>query len=247
MHHLGAGEEVDAPAGLAEAVAPVGLLAEHEEVLVEESDLVRGVAPDEQAGTEEPVDLAHLVVVETALVEGVQRTRARRQLAQEEVLGREPPQRRKGARGALQRPVGVEQPRPDDGRIRVLVGEPRQLRDAVAGDPGIRVQQQEVAAGGEPHPGVVAAAHADVLLLDHARFREPPPDDLQRLVGRAVVDHDRLVTAHALEAALDPLRRVEGDDDDGDVRHRAGGEGRAGRRGSSPRGRSRAPAARARC
>src|SRR5437764_7935225 len=46
VHHLGAGEEVDAPAGLAEAVAPVGLLGEHEEVLVEESDLARRVGPE---------------------------------------------------------------------------------------------------------------------------------------------------------------------------------------------------------
>src|SRR5204862_3536875 len=108
VHDLGAGEEPDLPPGLAEAEAPVGLLAEHEEILVEEPDLVGGVPPDEQAGAEEPVDLAGLVVVEAALVERVQRARPRRELAQEEVLRRQPPERREGPRRTLQGAVLVE-------------------------------------------------------------------------------------------------------------------------------------------
>ena len=217
VHGLGAGEEEDTPTRLAEPVAPVGLLAEHEEVLVEQADLVRGVAADEQAGAEQPVDLAHPVVVEAALVEGVQGLRPRRQLAQEQVLGREPPEGWKRARRALQRPVGIEQTRSDDRRVRMLIRKPGELLGAVADQPRIGVQQQEVAAGGEPHPRVVAAAHAEVLLLDHACLRKPPPNELDRPVGRAVVDHDRLVIAHALEGALDPLGRVVCHDHDRNV------------------------------
>src|SRR2546430_9685245 len=87
VYGLGAGEEENAPTRLAEPVTPVGLLAEHEEVLVEQPDLVRSVAADEQAGAEEPVDLAHLVVVEAALVEGVQQPPPGGQLGQEREPG----------------------------------------------------------------------------------------------------------------------------------------------------------------
>src|SRR5439155_27361498 len=99
----------------------------------------------------------------------------------------------------------------------MLVREPRQLLDTVAHHPGVRVEQQEVAAGGEPHPGVVAAAHTDVLLLDHARFGEARANDLDGPGRRTVVYDDRLVAAHALESAVDPGLGVEGDDDGGVV------------------------------
>jgi len=88
----------------------------------------------------------------------------------------------------------------------MLIRKPGELLGAVADQPGIRVEQQEVAAGGKPHPSVVAAAHAEVLLLDHVCLGKPSPNELNRPVGRPVVDHDRFVIANALEAALDPLR-----------------------------------------
>ena len=50
--------------------------------------------------------------------------------------------------------------------------------------------------------------------------------ELERPVGRAVVDHDRLVAAHRLEAPLDPRQPVVRDDDDRDVSHRARARGR---------------------
>ena len=140
VHGLRSREEEHVPARLVEAVAPVGLLAEHEEVLVEMPDLVGRVAADEQASAEEPVDLPHLVVVEAARVEGVQHARPRRQLAEKEVLGREPPQRRKRAGRALQRPVRIEEPRADDGGIRMLIREPGKLLEAVTDHPGVGVQ-----------------------------------------------------------------------------------------------------------
>ena len=123
VHALGAGEEDDLPAGLAEPVAPVRLLAEEEVVLVALADLRDRLAPQEHARAHDDLDLAHLVVVEAARVERVQRRRARRELAQEEVLGREPPEGRVAANRALQRPVRVEEPRADDRGARARVGE----------------------------------------------------------------------------------------------------------------------------
>src|SRR5438105_8797586 len=113
MDELGARREQHLPARLAEAVAPVRLLAEHEEVLVEEAYGSGGLPPYEQAGAHQELGLAHLVVVEAGAVERIQGTRAGGELAQEEVLRREPPERRKPTHRALQRPVGIEQARAD--------------------------------------------------------------------------------------------------------------------------------------
>jgi hypothetical protein len=107
VHAVRRGREDRLPPGPGEAVAPVGLLAEEEEALIEPADLVDRTASNEQARPHHPVDVAFLVVREAAAVEGVQRLRMRRELAQEEVFGRHPPCRREATDGALQRPVRV--------------------------------------------------------------------------------------------------------------------------------------------
>src|SRR6266566_942452 len=117
MNGLRIGDEDDLPPRLAEPVRPVGLLAEHEESLVEETNGISGLTPHEQNSTLERFDLARRVVMETAAVESVQYTGARRKLAQEQVLGREPPDRGEAPYRALQRPVGVDQPRPRKGDV----------------------------------------------------------------------------------------------------------------------------------
>ena len=94
MHDLGAGVEPHLPAGTAEARQPVGLLAEQEEALVEQPDRVGRLPAHQQGGSREPVDLAGACVVETAGVERVEQVGARRELADEQVLGRDPPEGR---------------------------------------------------------------------------------------------------------------------------------------------------------
>ncbi len=110
------------------------------------------------------------------------------------------------------------------------VGERGEPVDGVPDDPGVRVQEQEVVARCDSHPGVVPATHADVRLLDHPGLREPLPDELERAVRRAVVDDDRLVAPDALEAALEPRQPVQRDDDDGDGTHTRRVRTQAGRR-----------------
>src|SRR3954469_25842344 len=73
VDELRAGVEQHLPARLPKAVEPVGLLAEHEEILVEEANRVGGPAPDEEAGAHQELGLAYLVVVEARPVERVQR------------------------------------------------------------------------------------------------------------------------------------------------------------------------------
>src|ERR1051325_6405246 len=146
MDELGAREEEYLPPRLPEAVAPVGLLAEHEVVLVEEPYGIGGLAADEHAGAHHELGLPHLVVPEPRRVERIQRARARRELAQEEVLGREAPEAREAADRTLQRAVRVQQLRADDGGFRVLLGERDEPLNRVADRPRVRVEQQEIVA-----------------------------------------------------------------------------------------------------
>jgi len=69
-------------------------------------------------------------VVEAGAVEGVQRPGARCELAEEEVLGAEPPHGREATHRALERPVRVQEPRPGDPDPRVSGRGFAQLRAA---------------------------------------------------------------------------------------------------------------------
>src|SRR5206468_4549959 len=94
VYELRVRREEHLPARLAEAVEPVRLLAEHEEVLVEEANRIRGLAPHEQDRAHQELGRVGPVVRKAVAVEGVEEARPRRELPQEEVLGREPPERR---------------------------------------------------------------------------------------------------------------------------------------------------------
>src|SRR5205823_5467795 len=148
VYTLGVGKEENPPARLAKAKAPVGFLAEEEELLVEVSDVLDGLATDEEARAHHELGRPHLVVGETVAVEAVQQPRARRELAQEEVLGSKSPERRKAAHRPLQRPVRVQQARRDDSRTRFAVRERDESRECVAREPRVGVQEQYVAALG---------------------------------------------------------------------------------------------------
>ncbi len=217
VNDLRPGEEQHPPTRAPEARQPVDLFAEHEERLVEQADAVGRLPPDEQRGAREPVGVAGLVVGEAAHVERVQDRRARGELADAEVLGREAPHGGLGAYRTLQGAVLVQEPRTDHRGGGMRVGEGDQPVEPVVQHPGVRVEQEPVATAGDAHAGVVAAAHADVRLLDHARLRKLRAHELERAVGRAVVDDHDLVAPNRLETALEPQHRVQGDDDDRDV------------------------------
>src|SRR5690348_9437530 len=77
VEDLRARVEEHLPSRLAEAVAPVDLLAHQEEVLVEPADRVDRLPPHEHARAEEVLGLAHRVVIELLAEERVQRVRSR--------------------------------------------------------------------------------------------------------------------------------------------------------------------------
>ena len=181
MDELRAREEDDLPARLREAVAPVGLLAEEEEVLVERPDLLDRLAPDEHDRAHHELGLEHRVVVEAARVEPVQRPRPRRELAQEEVLGREPPQRREAAHGALQRAVRVQrgaarrQRRPACSSAKATS---RSTPSPTTHASALRISTKR--AGASAHARVPAGAEPEVLLLDDANLREALAHEVDR-------------------------------------------------------------------
>src|SRR2546430_123519 len=100
-------------------------------------------------------------------------------------------------------------------RIREL-GEPL---DRTGVKPRVGVQQQDVAARGPRDAGVPAVREASVLLLYDRHLGEPLPHERDGAVTRAVIDQDRLMSAHALERLLEPGQSVVGDDDHRDVAH----------------------------
>ena len=97
--------QVSAPI-CARAVEQVDLLGVEEERLVEAAQALEQLAAHEHAGARHPVDAPRLVVRELAVVEAVEDARARRELAQVEVLGREAEDGREAPARALQAPVG---------------------------------------------------------------------------------------------------------------------------------------------
>src|SRR4030095_775632 len=106
------------------------------------------------------------LVVEVRAEKSVQRARAGRELAQEEVLGRDPPRRRVPADRALERSGRAAKPRPDHRSLRMLVREGDELLERAVCQPRVRVQEQEVASGADAHARVVSCAEAAVLLLE---------------------------------------------------------------------------------
>ena len=211
--------EEGAPAGLPEAVGPVDLFAEEEEALVGRTDLVDRGAADEPHGAHQDLRLAHLVVGEAGRVEGVQRAGAGSERAQEEVLGREPPERREPAHRPLQRAVRVAEARPDDRRVGMRVGERHERVEGSGVQPGVRVEQEHVAPARPLDAGVPACREPAVLLLDDGDLGEALAHEGDCAVGRAVVDDDGLGAAHACERLLDPRQRVVRDAHDRDVAH----------------------------
>ena len=218
---LRAREEDHLPAGFAEPVAPVGLLAEQEVVLVALADLGDRLAPEQHARAHHDLHLAHLVVVEAAAVEGVKRGGSGSQLAEEEVLGREPPDRRIAADRPLQRSVGIDEARADGGCPRPRVREGTEPLERALRQPGVGIEEQHVRARGLADPEVPARAEPAVLELHHTHVGKARPHERDGAVARAVVDDHRVGTAKRVQAVLDPRQRVVRDDDGcyGRIRH----------------------------
>ena len=108
-------------------------------------------------------------MVEVRAVEGVEQPRPWCQPAQEEILGREPPESRVAANRTLQRPVRVEQPGTDHADARIILGKGGETGDCVVDRPGIAVEHEQIATARHAEPLVHRRSVASVFVqLDEA-------------------------------------------------------------------------------
>ena len=174
VHRLGLRVEERPPARRTSAVRPVRLLAEEEEVLVERPDLLECLAPDQERRRLRELD-PEPRRAGIPRRKRVQQPRSGRQLPQEQVLGRDPPGRRKTANRRLEGPVRVQQPRSDPRRPRDPVREARQPVDRVSHDPRVRVEDENVRSRRLADAPVPAGREPEVLLLDDLRGGKAGP------------------------------------------------------------------------
>ena len=215
--------EPHGPSCVAKASLPIGLLAEHEEGFVEQSCLSRGGAPHKQRRTRHPVDAARLVVLEATDIHRVEHARVWRKLAEKEVLGCKAPECWVGPNALLEGAVGVEQSRPNDRSIGVGVCERDEFGKRPWREPRIGVDEKPVAPLQRPHARVVSGTHAEVALFNKRDVGIAVAHELNRAVGRSMVDDDGRCVAKRVEALRQPREAVECDDDGRDVgklRHR---------------------------
>ena len=222
VDELRLGRELDGPAGDTEAATEIHLVVEHEERRVETADLVERLAANEYSCPGDELRLTLRTVVEIRSVEGVQKLRARREPAEEEVLGREAPESWKAADRKLHAPIEIQEPGTDEGRARVQVEKGRESGDGVSDRPGIRVEQEHVLASREGNTIVVSRAVADVPIeLQNSHGRVALAHDLDTRILRVTIDdYDLAVVAqHRRETPVEVSFRVERDDDHGHLRH----------------------------
>ena len=209
------------------AVEQVDLLGVEEERLVEASQPLVQLPPHEHAGARQPVHPPCRVVREVAAVEAVEGAGARRELAQVEVLRGQAEDGREAPAGALQAPVGPEQPRPDRAGGRARLGEAHELVDRPGPHERVAVQQQQPAPRGDRRTAVVAGAEADVPAQRHeADVRVLGREPGGGAVPGGLVDDDRLdrrdpprVGRQGREAARQELAALVAHDHDRDVGH----------------------------
>jgi hypothetical protein len=220
VDELGIRRELDGPPGRAHAVAEIDLLAEHEEGRVETSDLVDRFAAEQQDRAREELGRAVGAVVEAGAVEVVQEPRARRELAEEEVLRGEAPEGGEAAHGFLHPPVRADQTRAGDADAGICLGERAETLDPVVPRPGVRVEQEVPTPRRRLHADVVRRPEADVLReLDHLCRRDMFTDQVRGPVRRGVVHNDHLMRdgGERVETRSQVPPRVVRHNDDGEI------------------------------
>ena len=107
---LGVREEADALARVADPLAPLHVLAVHEEALVETAGPLEHGAGQQHEGPDDPVDVALLGVIPVAAEERGARSAPAEQLVEPEVLEEREPQRREAVGRVLETSVPKAQP-----------------------------------------------------------------------------------------------------------------------------------------
>jgi hypothetical protein len=212
----GALAQLHLPPGVAQPRAQVGVLAVHEESLVEAADLLERLAPYQQRRALQELGGSHAAAAQRTGAPPPRPVQAGDQTRKGEPQGQRHRAERRPDRRALRLALGVEQQRAGGAEPGAALGALDQPFEPVFDRPRVGVEQQHPAPRGCRHPRVGRAAEPVVArLADHTHRLAR---ELRRALGRAVVDHDELVVAATErgQATAKELARVVGDDDDRD-------------------------------
>ena len=227
-HRLGRDRRV--VAALAGAGREVGVLAVHEERLVEAVELLPDCPWRQAQAAGHDVDLALAVARPACQRLGVEQLRAaedRREARRE--ADEAPEALRAPARTGVELPVGTKRAPADETGLGVGACVPQQRSQRVSDELRVGVEQEHVLAGGGARTHVRAGCEADVLVQgDQADAGKLVADQLRAAVARGVLDDDDLIRASG-DLALQrsqarPQQRghLVRDDDDRDVRSHSG-------------------------
>ena len=225
MHEGDVAPVDDAVAGHPGAEAQVDVFQAVAVTLVEASELLEHVAPDDQAGPGHAVELV-----------GAAGGRKHPVLMMEDVLGHDAERVAQEADpGVLDRPVGEQQARAGD-RHAGLGDLGHQRLERARHHLGVVVEEDQHVAASTRGAGVAASGEVEVVLEEqHLGAVGPLAQEGRRVVRRGVVDQDELPAAPELlaeragqgvQAALGHGTLAVGDDDDGCFdAHVGGGRG----------------------
>ena len=122
--------------------------------------------------------------------------------------------------------TSVNQPRSDNGRVRMSIELGDQAVDRAGRHDGVAVQQQHARACGGPYADVVRAREAQIRPRLDDLHTGPSSRRRRAAVGRLIVDDDDFVRERGsvrvkrLEAPLEIGSRVVADDDDRQIDHK---------------------------
>src|SRR6185312_9240950 len=182
------GLEAHVVAAVAGAAAEILVLAIQEESFVPAAELFEYRAPDEQAGSRDPVGTAGTLVVGGVADELARPGRAPEEPVEEERVRVGRAQRREPALREVERAVFVDYARRRDGDAGLALQQGDERLERGGLDPSIRVQKEHVRARCGPPPRVAAGGKATVGgQLDRPHVETG--DGVERAVARGVVDH----------------------------------------------------------
>ena len=143
MHNLTDRSKSNIPAGLSETIAPVSFFGTHEEIFIQQADLLSNIAPQEHEGPGDSVDFMYPVGIQIGQVIPAKALTLREKSAQADEFkeghtgcGKAP------AAGQLERSIGIENLTPDNPGLGVLGHEGHHSLQGIFLDDGIRVEKQ---------------------------------------------------------------------------------------------------------
>ena len=212
-------------APLEHAVAEVDVLAIHEEVLVEQSDLVERLSPQEAVGAADDLDGVGLVPRQIAHVVSAQPSAVGEALAEPRDLVEGGERRGQSASRLLGvAAVRAQHPHSRGSRLRMGVHEGDGLADGLLADDGVGIEQQHILRLARPDGEVVGARKTEVVAAgDHLHLGEAGREIADGVVLGVVVHHidlgvdAREGAAQADETLLQVVLDVVADDNDGEL------------------------------